>query len=448
MIDDRPALPIAAVCVAAWLAELVLVAVAPAWSTLSHGPLVLAVLAAAAQYGLAWGSAACALCAALRAVEVAWLMRGAGSGAPGVSSEVLAATFLLVVVAGSIGDTWRSRRAAAALAAADAWTLLDRMSGHFTSLLDRNHLLESQVGYLAQAIPTLITHFDELDPAHPEAIPPTLITIARELAGSGEAALYSFRKRRQLGELMASSGPGWSPSLDRDNPVVAAALHRGAHVTLAQVRGVASPGGRPPAGELEVACQLPVEAERGHVVLVMRHLEMVSYAPARLEALERAMKIGGKALSRAHAFVRTRDLNVEDPVTGAVTHAYLEKRLAEHHALGRRHGHVLSLVRVDVARPAGQSRAERRRGARHLADALRKSLRDGDLLALSGQPDRFWILCPFTPREGARVVSGRLCALSDDRASGQLAVEEVEVDPRVTALEATLALVAPPGQRA
>ena len=434
MKPERPALEVGLTCLVAWVAELTLVTFAPAWTSLSHGPLVLAVLAAAMRFGLVWGSAACAMCAAFRGAEVAWLTHGTGGDAPAISSEVLAATFLLVVVAGTIGDTWRTRRAAAALAAGDAWTLLDRMSGHYTSLLDRSHLLERQVDYLNGAVPGLIAHFDELDPAHPETVPATLCAIARDLAGSGEAALYTFKKRRQQGELMVASSGRWPATQDRDNPVVAGALQRSGRVAMAQVRGVPLPSARP-AGDLEVACQIPLPPERGHVVLVLRALELVSYAPARLEALERAMKIGGAFLTRAHTFAKTRDLNVEDPVTGAVTRAYLEKRLAEHHALGKRHGHVLSLIRVDLAPAATPSRKERRRATRALAGALKKSLRDGDLLSLSGSPDRYWILCPFTPRAGARVVSGRLAMLA------QVTVTETEVDPRVTTVEDTLALI-------
>lgn len=435
-----PAFEVAAACGGAWLIELVLVRHAPAWTSLAQGPLMLAVLGISTWRGLVWGSVACAVAAVLRAITVAWLIHGLGSLAvPIISPEVLGATFFLVVLAGSIGDTWLTRRSGAELASTDAWTLLDRMSGHYTSLLDQSHLLDVQVQYLADTIPALIAHFDDVDPAQPDAIPHNLVAIARQLAGSGHAALYEFRKRRQQGERLAASGGSWPPTLDRDNPVITIALQRGGHVTLAHVRGVSHHTAAPP-GAVQVACEVPVEGGGGHVVMVLCDLELVSFAPARLEALERAMKVGGKALARARAFVRTRDLNVEDPVSGAVTHAYLEKRLAEHHALGKRHGHVLSLVKVDVTRPPG-GKAKARRATRLLAAAIRRSLRDGDLLSVGAVADQYWILCPFTPLAGARVVAGRLSALATAPEIGQVAVAETEVDPRVVTLDETLALV-------
>jgi hypothetical protein len=439
-----PAVEVAVACGAAWIIELLLVLKAPAWTSLSQGPLMLAVLGISTWRGLVWGSVACAVAAVLRAITVAWLVHGLGSmTTPIVSPEVLGSTFFLVVVAGSIGDTWLTRRAAAELAAVDAWTLLDRMSGHYTSLMDQSHLLEVQVQYLADTIPALIAHFDDVDPAHPDAIPQTLVTIARQLAGSGHAVLYDFRKRRQQGERLAMSGGTWPITMDRDNPVITSTLQRGGHVTLAQVRGVSQHTAAPP-GAIQVAVEVPVEGGGGHVVLALSDLELVSFAPARLEALERAMRVGGKALARARAFVRTRDLNVEDPVTGAVTHSYFEKRLAEHHALGKRHGHTLSLIRVDVTRPAAGAKSKGRRATRLLADAIRRSLRDGDLLAVGAAPDQYWILCPFTPLAGARVVSGRLSALATAPEIGQVAVAETELDPRSIAHDATLALVTPP----
>lgn len=433
----RPLLETLGACLAGWLADLAMVTLAPTWTSLSQGPLIVAVLAISARHGLAWGTAACVLSAFLRAAELAWLQVAAGGSAlPVLSPEVIAATFFLVVVAGTIGDTWQARRGLAALSAEDAWTLFDRMSGHFTSLLDQRHLLQQQVIDRPAAIPSLIALFGELDPSHPDAIPGTLVRIAHALAGSGEAALFAFRKRAQHGELIAGAAARWPATLDRDDPVIAAAFAKAGHVTLSQVSGVAQVAALPP-GKAQVACQVPLEHPGTALVMVLTDLSLVSFAPARLEALERAMQVGGKALSRATSFARTRDLNVEDPVTGAVTAAYFEKRLAEHHALGRRHGHRTSLVGVTLPRPAVPlARSERRRAATKLARALQASLRDGDLLAVGRQPDVFWILCPFTPLAGAQVVAGRL-----SRQSPGVGLAVTEIDAQAMSLEATLEVV-------
>jgi GGDEF domain-containing protein len=437
----RPGFELIAVCTLAWALELQMVVRASEWTSLSQGPLLIAVLVIGARHGLLWGSFACALTAILRALELAWLQTTVGGTAtPQVSPEVIAASFALVAIAGTIGDTWLARRGTASMYCDDAWTLFDRLSGHFTGLLDQRHLLERQVVDLKESVPALIGLFGELDPSHPDAIPGTLVSIATRLAGSGQAALYAFRRRRQRGELIAGLATAWPPSLDRDDAVVAHAFARGSHVTIVQIQGVTMLAQAAP-DAIQVACEVPVEGVPTQLVMVMKGLALVSFAPARLSAFERAMKVGGKALSRAHAFARTRDLNVDDPLTGAVTPAYFEKRLSEHHALARRHGHTFSLVHVALPPPSGGARSARRRVALKLARAIKRTLRDGDLLTGALRREAFWILCPFTPKAGAEVVARRIETLATRHDGASIVWQVDEVDATKTTLESLTATV-------
>jgi GGDEF domain-containing protein len=262
----------------------------------------------------------------------------------------------------------------------------------------------------------LVTMFDDLDRLDPSEVPERLLRVAKRVLGSGAPALYAWSS----GALVRTLGDPahWPERIDpAEESILEAAILRKARASVADVP--VQDGGRQP-GKVLLAAPLPHDEE--HRVMVVDLMHFVAFTPERLTALDGCLEIAGRALERARLFASTHDRNVVDPITGACTLAFFEKRLLEEVALARRHRKPLAvLLLADPRLERIESDEERGARLREVAVALQNALRSGDLVAHHTSPGRFAILCPLTPASGIEIVRRRLAE--------QLAGAHVEVLP-------------------
>lgn len=117
------------------------------------------------------------------------------------------------------------------------------------------------------------------------------------------------------------------------------------------------------------------------------------------------------ALENALLYQDTKSKNINDDITGAYTTNYLTSRLTEECARARRYKTPMSIIVLDIVGFADMEEGAQRTALTALSTALKKLLRNIDLLFLADEPGRYVILMPNTPQAGADVVGGKILQL-------------------------------------
>ncbi len=129
---------------------------------------------------------------------------------------------------------------------------------------------------------------------------------------------------------------------------------------------------------------------------------------ARVEAMLRIKRLHDHV---ADARQRLEQLSIHDDLTGLYNYRHLQVRLGEEYKRAERHRESLACMAIDIDRLQLQNEAGGRahgdRVLRHVADTIRRTIRDGDVLARFGG-DEFLMVLPGLHFSGAVSVAERV----------------------------------------
>jgi hypothetical protein len=370
--------------------------------------MALVAVAIAARYGFVPGAVAGLLAAALKL-----LAAGSGPGAflsftadrtavPGALALALAAALVGLIADIHLRALSRERMEAGILA-----ERLAALQDRYDVVAAAKIALDRRVIGQAQSIMTTYEAARELEVLDPPSVLPAAARLTARFLEADAVAIYEldgFRLR-----LVASHGehPGRPSTLTIEDNVLGSVVRTG---TATAVRSKAD------YERSRVLLAAPLKRLDGSVrgVIAVERLPFEQLTPAVGQLLDLVADWAGRALARSEAFDATQEGQAVHRVTGVYTLPHMLGRLEEEWTAARRYGLPLAALLVRQPTLLTQPPERRAEAAMPLVHALKRLVREVDLLGHYRTDDSFLLLLPNTDVRATQALAERVAALQPE----------------------------------
>ncbi len=355
--------------------------------------LVVALLAA--RYGYARGVAT-----GLAASMIALLVAGIGPGGLlGIFAERAQLASALVypligVVVGLVGDIPHNAQRRANEEVERLTTNLVQATARYDVVLAAKEAVDRRVVGQVQTLASLYEAARELESLDPRQIPPAIARLLARFIEAEAVAVY-------VGE--------------GDTPALAAAVgeHPGRTEQIDLVSVIAAEvDGAPPAadGAWLMAAVLRTPDGRPRGAIVVEQLPFRQHTAGTRQMVTLVADWASRALANSEAYATAREAQRDHPITGIRQSAYIEDRLVAERSAARRYSLALSLIMLRAPALSTVSPDDEAWAAiaKPIAAELKRRVRTNDVAGHFRADDCFLLILPCTPREGARVLAGRI----------------------------------------
>lgn len=251
-----------------------------------------------------------------------------------------------------------------------------------------------------------------LSALRPEEAYPAIMDLVEKFTGAEKFSLYMARERD--GGVVGPAGPdifelrfsrGWAQAsefeatLTTEHPAVARAVETRGPVTA-----------REAAGSDVLACAPLMDPAEDRVMglLVIHRIPFVRLTRLTVSHLQTIAGWAGKTLAEASRFHAALQARVDDEVTGLFHYGYMSRRLAEEVQRVVRYGGECSLLLVKVLEVETLPPDDRRLVLREFGAAVRRLLRNVDVVGAHRLPGVYHVILPETSPARAVVVTARI----------------------------------------
>ncbi|MFN3430189.1 MAG: GGDEF domain-containing protein [Candidatus Sericytochromatia bacterium] len=363
---------------------------------------IVPVVVAGALFGF-WVGAGAGLVAALAVLAE----HGARAGdllAVGANREAVPAAVTVWVcgaVVGFIGDTHRVALRRERSRAEDAEARMVSLSAQHGVVVEAKEALDRRVVGQVQTVSRMYEAAKALEVLDTDSILPATARLVAQFLEAEAVSIYTLEGFRLT--LVASVGelPGRATTLTVDEGPLGTAVRTG------------SPAGVRAKYDYDrsrVLVAAPLKRPDGQVraAIAVEKLPFAQLTPATTQLLELVADWAGRALANSEAYTQAQAASAMHPVTGVLRVKPLLERLHQEWAIARRYGLPLSVVLVRRAALLDEPAGRRAEAAVPVVQALKKLVRDVDLVGHYRTDDSFLLVLPQTDAAGGQLLADKL----------------------------------------